>query len=115
MAYTFSPTQTISKNFTAIANTGASGHYFMTTAPAYNIDGTAHPMTVGTANGQSSTLSVTVVINTPNLPLQARTGYIMPNFINNLIGIGTICNNAQCMVTFTATEVIVRDKTGNII
>ena len=38
----------------------------------------------------------------------------MPNFTNNLIGIGKICD-AQCMVTLTATEVIVRDKTGNII
>ncbi len=83
-----SPTQTLSNTFTAITNTGTSGHYFMTTAPAYNIDGTAHPMTVNTANGQSTTLSATAVINIPHLPLEALTGHIMPNFTNNLIGIG---------------------------
>ena len=78
----------------------------MTTAPAYNIDGTAHPVTVNTANGKSITLSATAVINIPHLPLEAPTGHIMPNVTNNLIGIGKICD-AQCMVTVTATEVIV--------
>ena len=101
-----SPTQTVSNAFTASAKTGASGHYFMTTALAYNIDGTTHPMTVSIANGQSIMLSATAVINIPHRPLEARTGYIMPNFTNNLIGIGKICD-AQCMVTVTATEVIV--------
>ena len=41
-------------------------------------------------------------------------GHIMPNFTNNLIGIGKICDS-QCTVLFTATEMIVRDKIGNII
>ena len=109
-----SPTQTISNTCTAIADTGASGHYFMTTAPVYNIHGAAIPTIVSTAAGHAITLSAIAVINAPHLPLDARTGHIMPNFTNNLIGIGKICD-AQCTVTFTATEVIVRDKTGNII
>ena len=35
----------------------------------------------------------------------------MPQFPNNLIGIGNICDKG-CTVTFTATEVIVQDKNG---
>jgi hypothetical protein len=76
----------------------------MTTAPVYSIHRAAIPTLVSTATGHEITLSATAITNIPHLPLDAHTGHIMPNFTNNLIGIGKICD-AQCRITFTATEV----------
>ena len=62
-----SPTQTISNTCAAIANTGASGHFFITMAFVSNIDNTAPP---NVANGKeiTSTATATAEINIPHLP-----------------------------------------------
>ena len=80
-------------------------------ADVSNINKTAPPMTVNVANGKEITSTATTEINTPHLPQQACKGHIMPQFTNNLIGIGNICSKG-CTVMFTATEVIVRDRNG---
>ena len=69
-------------------------------------------MTVNTAAAHLITLSATAALNIPHLSHQACTGHAMPQFTNNLIGIGKICD-AQCTVSFTNKEVIVCNSSGN--
>jgi hypothetical protein len=49
----------------------------------------------------------------PNLPRDfPRTGHVMPEFQETLLGIGPICD-AGCTVLFSDTDVIIHDKKGN--
>jgi hypothetical protein len=67
------------RNITAIADTGASGHYLRTADP-YNTDGTTKsPILVGLPNGaslQSNNKPCTLAL--PQLPQAARDAHILP-------------------------------------
>ena len=108
-AYTCSPPPTPTSSNTAIADTGASGHYFMPSAPVSNIDHTAPTLSASTATGQLLHSTATATLNLPQLPPGSTTGHIMPTFTNNLISIGRLCD-ADCHVHFSKTRVDVRNK-----
>ena len=74
-----------------------------------NIDRAATKVTVGTATGQTQVSIGTGKLNLPKLPANFPvTGHIMPGFRHTLTGVGPLCD-ADCIVTFTSTAVVVRD------
>ena len=96
---------------TAIADTGATGHYFMPTAPVADINHTAPSTTVRTATGQHTSSSATAHLTLPCLPTAARLGHVMPGFTNNLISIGKLCD-ADCSAYFNKTAVTIFNCDG---
>ena len=64
-------------HYTAIADTGASGHYFMPTAPIVDFNRTGPSIAIGTATGQCRHSSATALLDLPMLPPgQAHHGRI---------------------------------------
>ncbi len=94
-------TLTISSNCSAITDTEASRHYFLSSAPIIDLNHTAPPITIGTGTGQHRSSSATAAIHLPMLPAgRTRIGCIMPAFTNNLLSIGTL-RDAKCTAIFT--------------
>ena len=100
----------------AIADTGASSHYFMPSAPVINVDQLAPTISIGTTTRQGQHSSAKAAINLTTLPAgKSRLSHVMPStFTNNLLSIGTLCN-AECTVIFTRFWVTIRDQDGNTI
>ena len=102
-------------NTTAIANMGASDHYFTNTAPVTNNDIMAPKTTILTATGERCTSVGTAQLNLDTIPTAlARTGHIMPGFKNNLISIGKLCD-ANCTAYFNKNHIMVRDENGKLV
>jgi hypothetical protein len=74
---------------TGIANSGASGIYFVSNAPVANLNPTAPSIGVRMANGlpMRSVASATLA-SAPSLPPAAMQGHVMPSFSHTLIGLG---------------------------
>ena len=93
-------------------DSGASNIYLTPEAPMSIIDCTAQAIQVGTAAGVLQKLSATCNLASPHLPADfPKTGYVMPEFHKNLVGIGPMCN-AGYTVKFTADAVIVSNQDG---
>ena len=77
-----------------------------------SIDRTAPKIQVGTTPGVLQKMSATCDIALPHLPADfSKTGYVMPEFHKNLVGIGPMCD-AGYTVQFTADAVIISNKDG---
>jgi hypothetical protein len=80
----------------AIADTGASDHYFMESAPLVQIDGNAPITKIRTATGELKASLASALLAIRGLPTQqARTVHIIPGFTNNLLSLGKLCD-ADC-------------------
>ena len=100
---------------TAIADTGASDHYFTSTAPLLHINPSAPRTTIRTATGESQLSTATAQLGIPSIPMQhAQTGHIMPGFTHNLLSLGKLCD-ADCTAYLDKHHLLVRDKDGNAI
>jgi hypothetical protein len=94
-------------NYTAIADTAATGNYITTTCPVTNITpSTTQSIDVILPDGSSISSSHTAVLRLPEaLPLGARTAHIFPSLKSgSLISIGQLCDHG-CTATFEATRV----------
>eukprot|EP00804_Cyclotella_cryptica_P028768 CCRYP_018720-RA/>CCRYP_018720-RA protein AED:0.37 eAED:0.37 QI:0/0/0/1/0/0.25/4/0/1148 len=98
----------------AIADTGASGHYFLPEAPLTNINAHAPCTTIRTATGQPLYSTGTATLNLPTIPPVTQHGHIVPGLTHNLISIGTLCD-AGCTALFTANALTVTDAAGTTI
>eukprot|EP00804_Cyclotella_cryptica_P017260 CCRYP_016818-RA/>CCRYP_016818-RA protein AED:0.44 eAED:0.63 QI:0/0/0/1/0/0/2/0/198 len=96
----------------AIADTGASGHYFLAEAPLTNINTHAPRTTIRTATGQPLYSTGTATLNLPTIPQVTQQGHIVPSLTHNLIG--TLCD-AGCTALFTANTLTVTDSAGTTI
>lgn len=106
--YSCSPPQ---PSTTAIADTGATGHYFTTTVPLTNINHAASPTTLWTATGHPITTSTTADLTLPGLPHAATRVRIVPGFTNNLLSIGQLCD-AGCTAALDRHKLTIYDPTG---
>ena len=78
-----------------------------------NIDRSAPKVTLGKATGQSQNSTGTGELNLPKLPSGFPvTRHIMSGFRHTLIRVCPLCD-ADCTVTFTRVDVIVRDAQGS--
>ena len=98
----------------AIADTGASGHYFLPEPPLTNINSHAPRTTIRTATGQPLYSTSTVTLNLPTIPPVTQQGHIVPGLTHNLVSIGTLCD-AGCTALFTANTLTVTDSAGTTI
>eukprot|EP00804_Cyclotella_cryptica_P011138 CCRYP_020836-RA/>CCRYP_020836-RA protein AED:0.37 eAED:0.69 QI:0/0/0/1/0.5/0.33/3/0/452 len=98
----------------AIADTGASGHYFLPEAPLTNINAHAPRTTIRTATGQPLYSTGTATLNLPTIPPVTQHGHIVPGLTHNLISIGTLCD-AGCTALFTANALTVTGAAGTTI
>ena len=81
--------------------------YIAPNAPHGPLDTSADTIKVGTANGKVSTCAAKSTLPIPQLAADFPTmGYIMPYFINTLIGVGPICD-AKCTVVCNKKDVTV--------
>ena len=97
---------------TAIADTGASDHYFTTDAPLLDINPAGPRTTIRTATGEAKASSATAVLAIPAIPtLAARTGHIIPGFTNNLLSLGKLCD-ADCSAYLDKRQMVIHDNTG---
>ena len=75
-----------------------------------SVDGTAQQIQVGTAAAGLQKLSATCDLALPHLPADfPKTGYVMPEFHENLVCIGPMCD-ADNTVQFMVDAVIISDK-----
>jgi len=91
-------------------DSGVSDIFLMTGAPLVDVDKTVPKVSVCTAAGQPESSSATCKLARPDLPDDVPTsGYVMPGFHHNLLGIGKFCD-AECKVLFTKTTVTIFNK-----
>ncbi len=100
---------------TAIANTGATDHYFTSATPLMKINPAAPRTTIRMATGEQRTSTATAQLAIPAIPSEAaQTGNIIPGLTNNLLSLGKLCD-ASCTVQLDKHMLRVHDKHGNII
>ena len=98
----------LSKQDTAIVNSGASGWYFTPDAPVSNANKTAATIRVGTETGQAQESEASCKLPLPDLPT-GLFGHVMSRFKHNLLGIWNLCDK-DCRLLFTKHSVIVYDN-----
>jgi hypothetical protein len=112
-----SPTQPqlhYNTNFTAIADTGASDHYFHSRSPYTAFNNDEPPTHVTVANGDIVTSIGKAKVPLPQLPPGTDDCFIMDSFPNNFLSMGKFCD-ADCMVAFTKTKVYVFNSAGSLV
>jgi hypothetical protein len=100
---------------TGIANSSASGIYFLPAAPMANLNPKAPSVGVRVANGlpERSVASATLA-SVPSLPPAAMQGHVMPSFPHTLISLGPFAD-LGCQIVFTKTAVSVIHPDGHSI
>ncbi len=99
-----------SNNYTAIVNTGASDHYFTSSAQLLHIDPSAPRTNICTATGEQRSSSTFAQLAIPGIPtVAAWTGNIIPGFTNNLISLGKLCDT-DCTAVLDKHSLRVHNK-----
>ena len=100
----------------AIADTGASAHYLVSTAPCTDKRTASPGIHVELPNGASLHSSHTATLQLhPSLPPAACESHIFPDFAHSsLLSIGQLCDNG-CIATFDATTVSIAYQGTTII
>ena len=84
----------------AIADSGATSHFLMTSAPVIVKETASSPLSVKLPNGDTLRSTHTCQLDIPALPTEARLGHIIPGLANHsLISIVQLCNSG-CEVKF---------------
>ena len=105
-------TRTLADN-TAIADTGASDHYFTPTAPVINVTTGNKPAILRTATGELKHSSASAHLVIQGIPTDtARTVHIIPGFTNNLLSLGKLCD-ADCTAKLDKTNLTIYNKDGH--
>jgi hypothetical protein len=111
-----SPTQLnthTKNNTTAIADTGASDHYFTPTAPVINIKTGSKPAILRTATGELKQSTASAHLAIQGIPTEvARTVHIIPGFTNNLLSLGKLCD-ADCTAKLDKHNLTIYNKDGH--
>ena len=95
-----------------IVYSGATHIYIVPNEPHGPLDTSADTVKVGTANGQVERSAEKSTLPIPQLAADfPKTGYIMPDFTNTLIGVAPIYD-ANCTVVFKKKEVTVLSPEG---
>ena len=89
----------LTKQDTAIVDSGASGWYFTPDAPVFNVHKTAATICVSTATGQAQESGASCELPLTDLP-PGLFGHVISGFKHNLLGIGNLCDK-DCKVLFT--------------
>ena len=101
---------------TAIADSGATGHYIKPSDP-HQTTGTSQPIiTVGLPNGAHlQSTGENCMLDLPQLNQQARQAHILPELKNSsLISIGKLCD-AGCIAKFDKNHVVIQQNGNTII
>jgi hypothetical protein len=112
-----SPTQPqlhYNTNFTAIADTRASHHYFHSRSPYTAFNNDEPPTHVTVANGDIVTSIGKAKVPLPQLPPGTDDCFIMDSFPNNFLSMGQFCDS-DSTVTFTKTRVYVFNSAGSLV
>ena len=100
---------------TAIADSSASGHYFMPTAPVLHHNTGAPPTTIHTATCAQHTSTPLALLALPTLPVtKACHGHIIPGFTNNLLGLGQLYD-ADCTAHLDKHGLVICNASGSTI
>ena len=85
----------------------------MDSAPLLNLNRLAPQITIRTATGEAKTSIASAQLALPTLPtMEARTGHIVPDFTNNLISLGKLCD-AGCTAFMDRHHITINDSLGN--
>jgi hypothetical protein len=85
----------------AILDSGATSHFLMTDAPAFNIMLITTPIIARLPNGEQVHSTHTCTLDLPALPTSTRAAHIIPGLASHsLLSVVTLCN-AGCIVNFT--------------
>jgi hypothetical protein len=86
------PTQ-LPSSHTGIANSGASGFYFVLNAPIANINSRAPAIGVQVANGLPvRSIASATLASVPSLLFAAMHEHVIPSFPHTLVGLGPFAN-----------------------
>jgi hypothetical protein len=97
----------VTKNDTAILNSGCTRFFLSATAPCSNKQEAHVLLSVNMPNGTMIQSSHTCDLLLADLPPQARKAHILPGLVHNsLILVGQLCDNG-CNITFTQEQVTV--------
>ena len=92
----------------AIADTGATGHYLKPEAPNIPTTRMGPQITVGLPNGGRMQSTGHCQLDLPQLPEAAREAHILPGLSHSsLLSIGKLCD-AGCLAQFDAKNVIIQ-------
>ena len=98
-------------NYTAIADTAATGHYITQSCPVVDKRSTNYGVNVTLPDGNSINSTHTALLQLPSqLPVNARTAHIFPDLKSgSLISIGQLCDH-DCTAMFDAKQVKIYHK-----
>lgn len=107
---------TIHNPHTAIADSGATGHYIKPSDPHQKTGASQHIITVGLPNGAFlNSTNEDCLLDLPQLSKQARQAHIIPELKNSsLISIGKLCD-AGCIAKFDKNYVVIQQNGNTII
>ena len=87
-----------------ILDSGATGHFQVTTAPITNITPSSSPLTVKLLDGACVSSTHKCTLNLPQLPTISREGHIIPVLASHsLMSVAKLCNSG-CEVKFTKID-----------
>jgi hypothetical protein len=108
-------TPSIPSQSTAILDSVCTAHFLLANAKYSNKIFTATPFAVRMPNGDTIASTHTATLNMPSLPHAARQAHILPGLAqHSLLSVGQMCDSG-CSVTFTATEVTVKNGESTIL
>ncbi len=100
---------------TGIVDSGASGFYFLSSAPISNLNPQAPTVGARVAKGlPEKSVASGILPLVPSLPPAAIQGHVMPSFPHTLIGVGPFAD-LGCAIRFTKTAVTIVDPDGRCI
>jgi hypothetical protein len=100
-------------NFSAIADTGCTGHFLPMNSPHLDPLPTTNGITVALPNNQRIQASHTCQLALPQLPAGARQAHLFQNLAHPLLSISQLCDQG-CTATFDALQVRI-ERDGQLI
>jgi hypothetical protein len=100
---------------TAIADTGANGHFCMQNGPCIDVEPTQNPTHMSLPDGSTITSSHTGLLPIPQLPTAARQAHIFPALATgSLLLIGQLCD-AGCRAEFNRNTVQIHHQQAQLV
>ena len=92
-----------------IADSGTTGHYFISTTPCVDKKISLNPLPIHIPNGEINYSTHTALLRDQDLPLEARRCHILPGLNMALAYIGVLCDH-ECISCFDKNKVTITNK-----
>ena len=100
--------------YSAIIDSGCTGHYFPPEYPVENVTETQNGLQVTMPDSNKIRSTHTANIPIPTLPLAATKAFIFPHLHSALLSVGQLCDS-ECHVTFSKENVKIYNEDNELV